>query len=58
MKFICRLLSVARYHHKEVRIDLDGWVARPLTLSSYFYFISSPSISCFYTDQSSADQWL
>lgn len=44
MKFICRLLIVARYHNKEVHIDLDGWVARPLTVSSYLYFMSLPSI--------------
>ncbi|KAG1867477.1 hypothetical protein C8R48DRAFT_771969 [Suillus tomentosus] len=34
MKFICRLLIVARYHNKEVHIDLDGWVARPLTIKA------------------------
>ncbi|KAG2125734.1 hypothetical protein DEU56DRAFT_873029 [Suillus clintonianus] len=32
MKFVCRLLMVARQRDKNVHIDMDGWVARPLTL--------------------------
>ncbi|KAG0697548.1 hypothetical protein DFH29DRAFT_811561, partial [Suillus ampliporus] len=32
MKFVCRLLMVARQRDKNVHIDLDGWVAHPLTL--------------------------
>ncbi|KAG1879476.1 hypothetical protein C8R48DRAFT_767734 [Suillus tomentosus] len=35
MKLVCRLLMVARQRGKEVHIDLDGWVARPLNLKPY-----------------------
>jgi hypothetical protein len=33
-KLVCRLLMIARQREKEVHINLDGWVARPLTVSS------------------------
>ncbi|KAG1735673.1 uncharacterized protein EDB91DRAFT_1348200 [Suillus paluster] len=32
MKLVCRLLVVAHQRDKQVHIDLDGWVARPLTV--------------------------
>ncbi|KAG2054503.1 hypothetical protein BDR06DRAFT_1049502 [Suillus hirtellus] len=35
MKLVCRLLMVACQRGKEVHIDLDGWVARPLNLKPY-----------------------
>ncbi|KAG2139317.1 hypothetical protein DEU56DRAFT_735682 [Suillus clintonianus] len=32
MKLVCRLLAIAHQRNKQVHIDLDGWVARPLTI--------------------------
>ncbi|KAG2739058.1 hypothetical protein P692DRAFT_20756820 [Suillus brevipes Sb2] len=34
MKLVCRLLMIARQREKEVHVNLDGWVARPLTVKS------------------------
>ncbi|KAG1770194.1 hypothetical protein EDD22DRAFT_977211 [Suillus occidentalis] len=34
MKLVCRLLMIACQREKEVHVNLDGWVARPLTVKS------------------------
>lgn len=39
MKLIARFLAVARQHGHHVDIDLEGWVARPLNVSSLCVFI-------------------
>jgi hypothetical protein len=44
MKFICRLLMVARQRDKNVHVDLDGWAARPLSVSSMTFLTSKCSI--------------
>jgi hypothetical protein len=36
MKLIARLLAIARQQHHHVTTELDGWIARPLKVSSNF----------------------
>jgi hypothetical protein len=36
MKLIARFLTIARQRHHHVPIDVDGWTARPLKVSSAF----------------------
>lgn len=45
MKLVCRLLMIARQREKEVHVNLDGWVARPLTVSSSVSHVSTPDLT-------------